>query len=51
VFFTIAVLPSMGSGSMRVFSAEATGPIRSKMHPRLSTNAKWIWSVYLALTV
>ncbi len=51
VFFTIAVLPSMGSGSMRVFSAEATGPIRSKMHPRLSTNAKWIWTVYLALTV
>ena len=51
VFFTIAVLPSMVSGSMKVFSAEATGPIRSKMHPRLSTNAKWIWSVYLALTI
>ena len=51
VFFTIAVLPSMVSGSTRVFSAEATGPIRTKMHPRLSTNAKWIWSVYLALTL
>ena len=51
VFFTIAILPSMVSGSMRVFSAEATGPIRSKMHPRLSTNAKWIWSVYLVLTI
>ncbi len=51
VFFTIAVLPSMVGGSMKVFSAEATGPIRSKMHPRLSTNAKWIWSVYLALTI
>ena len=41
----------IGGLGMRVFSAEATGPIRSKMHPRLSTNAKWIWSVYLALTV
>ncbi len=51
VFFTIAILPSMVGGSMKVFSAEATGPIRSKMHPRLSTNAKWIWSVYLALTI
>ena len=51
VFFTIAILPSMVGGSMRVFSAEATGPIRSKMHPRLSTNAKWIWTVYLALTI
>jgi len=52
VFFTIAILPSMvGSGSVRVFAAEATGPLRTKMHPRLSTMAKWIWSIYLALTV
>ena len=52
VFFTIAILPSMvGGGSVRVFAAEATGPMREKMHPRLSTTAKWIWSVYTALTV
>ena len=52
VFFTIAILPSMvGSGNVKVFSAEATGPIRAKMHPRLSTMAKWIWSVYLGLTI
>ena len=52
VFFTIAILPSMvGSGSVRVFAAEATGPLRSKMHPRLSTMAKWIWTIYFALTI
>ena len=52
VFFTIAILPSMvGSGSVKVFAAEATGPLRAKMHPRLSTMAKWIWTVYLSLTV
>ena len=52
VFFTIAILPSMvGNGSIKVFAAEATGPLRSKMHPRLSTMAKWIWSIYLALTI
>ena len=52
VFFTIAILPSMvGSGSVKVFSAEATGPMRSKMHPRLSTMAKWIWTIYLGLTL
>ena len=51
VFFTIAILPSMvGSGSVKVFAAEATGPMRSKMHPRLSMMAKWIWSIYLGLT-
>jgi trk system potassium uptake protein TrkH len=51
VFFTIAILPSLVGGSVKVFAAEATGPIRAKMHPRLTTNAKWIWSVYLLLTV
>lgn len=51
VFFTIAVLPSLVGGSVKVFSAEATGPIRTKMHPRLSTNAKSIWIVYIVLTV
>ena len=52
VFFTIAILPSMvGNGSVKVFAAEATGPMRAKMHPRLSTMAKWIWTVYLGLTV
>ena len=50
VFFTIALLPSMVGGNVRVFAAEATGPIRTKMHPRLSTTAKWIWSIYLLLT-
>lgn len=51
VFFTIAVLPSMVGGNVKVFSAEATGPIRSKLHPRLSTGAKWIWMVYVVLTI
>ena len=51
VFFTIAIIPSLVGGNVKVFSAEATGPIRAKMHPRLSTTAKWIWSIYLFLTV
>lgn len=51
VFFTIALLPAMVGGSTKVFSAEITGPMFTKMHPRISTNAKWIWSIYLTLTV
>lgn len=51
LFFTIAILPSLVSGSVKVFAAEATGPIKAKMHPRLSTTAKWIWSIYLMLTL
>lgn len=51
VFFTIAIIPSFVGGNVKVFSAEATGPIRAKMHPRLSTTAKWIWSIYVLLTI
>lgn len=51
VFFTIALLPSMVGGSVKVFAAEATGPIRAKLHPKLSTNAKWLWSIYIFLTL
>ncbi len=50
VFFTIALLPSLIGGSVRVFAAEATGPLKVKLHPRLSTNAKWIWMIYLVIT-
>ena len=51
VFFTIAILPSLVAGSVKVFAAETTGPVKAKMHPRLSTTAKWIWSIYLLLTI
>lgn len=51
VFFTIAILPSMVGGPVKVFSAEATGPIKTKLHPRLSTSAKSIWSIFIMLTI
>lgn len=50
-FFTIAILPSLVGGSIRVFAAESTGPIKSKVHPRISSSAKSIWLVYLLLTL
>lgn len=51
VFFTIAVLPNMGASDLRLFSAEATGLKMDKLHPRLSTTARWLWSLYLLLTI
>ena len=53
VFSTIALIPSVagGSGSIKVFSAEATGPIKSKLTPKLSTSVRYIWLVYLAISV
>lgn len=51
VFFTLAVLPQMGSGEQKLFSAEATGLKLGKLHPRISTTAHWLWGLYLMLTV
>lgn len=50
VFFTVALLPSLVGGSTKVFAAESTGPIKTKLHPRLSMSARWIWIVYLFIT-
>ena len=51
VFTTVALLPSVVKGSTKVFAAEATGPIKTKLHPRLSTSVRWIWAVYLTITI
>lgn len=51
VFFTIAILPTMGTGDLKLFSAEASGLKLDKLHPRISTTARWILGVYLALTL
>lgn len=51
VFFTIAVLPNMGDGGTKLFSAESTGLKIGKLHPRISTTARWMWSLYLLLTL
>ena len=50
IFFTIAILPAFGVGEVKLFAAEATGPMHNKVHPRISVTAKWIGTVYLLLT-
>ena len=51
VLFTLAILPSNGSGETKLFAAEITGPTKNKLHPRLKTTIHWLWSIYLLLTV
>ncbi len=50
VFFTVALLPSLVGGGVKVFAAESTGPIKTKLHPKLSMSARWIWIVYFFIT-
>ena len=51
VFFTIAILPSFVDGDVKIFAAEATGATKNRLHPRIRTNARWIWVTYLVLTL
>lgn len=51
VFFTIAVLPIIGTGGVKLFAAEATGPTHDKVHPRIGVTAKWIWMIYIGMTI
>ena len=51
VFFTIAILPSFGLGDVKLFAAEATGPMHDRLHSRIGITAKWLWAVYLTLTL
>lgn len=51
VFFTIAVLPVFGVNGLQLFAAEASSFTHDKVHPRIGVTAKWIWSIYLGLTI
>lgn len=51
VFFTVAILPTIGSGDQKLFSAESTGLKIGKLHPKISTTARWMWSLYLIMTI
>ena len=51
VFFTVAVFPMFGLNDIKLFSAESVGPMRSKLHPRISVTARWILTIYIALTI
>ena len=51
VFFTIAVLPIFTGGGVQLFSAESTGVTHDRTHPKITVMAKWLWTIYLILTV
>ncbi len=51
VFFTLAILPSSGNNGVRLFSAEVTGPTHERLHPRIRTTVKWLFSLYAILTL
>ena len=51
IVLAIAILPILGFGSMRLFSAEAPGISPDKITPRIADTAKRLWAIYLLLTL
>jgi len=51
IVLTIAILPLLGIGGMELFVAEAPGPTKDKIHPRIKETAKRLWVIYLFLTL
>ena len=51
IVLTIAILPLLGIGGMELFVAEAPGPTKDKIHPRIKETAKRLWLIYLSLTI
>jgi len=51
IVLTIAILPMMGTGGMKLFQAEVPGPSTDKLTPRISETAKRLWLIYLGLTL
>ncbi len=50
VVLYIAVFPLLGVGAMQLYQAEAPGPEKDKVTPRIRDTAKAMWLIYLGLT-
>jgi trk system potassium uptake protein len=46
----LAVLPPLGGGAVRLFSAESPGPITQRLTPRIKDTARNLWFIYLGLS-
>jgi trk system potassium uptake protein len=52
VVLAVALLPMLGVGGMQLLRAETPGPVKdSKLTPRITETAKYLWIIYLGLTV
>lgn len=51
VVFGVALLPLLGVGGMALYKAEAPGPTKDKLSPRIAETARLLWALYLGLSV
>ena len=51
VLFTIALLPLFSGSSQQLFLSEATGVTHDKIHPKIKVMARYLWLIYIGLTL
>ncbi len=51
VVLFVAVLPGLGVGGKRLFQIESPGPAPQGLQPRIRETARWLWFIYLGLTL
>lgn len=52
IVLAVAVLPMLGVGGMQLYRAETPGPVKdTKLTPRITETAKYLWLVYVGLNV
>lgn len=52
VVLAVAVLPLLGIGGSQLYRSEAPGPLKDeRLTPRLTSTARLLWGVYVAITV
>ncbi len=51
IVLTLALLPSLNVTGVQLFRAEVSGPIKSKVLPRVAEASRQLYKVYLAFTV
>lgn len=51
VVLFVAVLPMLGVGGKRLYQAEAPGPTKKGLRPRIGETARVLWLIYTSLTV
>jgi trk system potassium uptake protein len=51
IVFSVALLSFVGAGGSQLVAAEMSGPVKDKIHPRISETARRLWGVYIVLTI
>lgn len=51
IVISLALMPMFGFSAMNLFSAEASGPTKDKLSPKISETARQLFIIYLVLTI